>query len=62
MELKLTDPFTSEFDKNKLREMRDFQQRNLEAAQAELHSAQYKLEQSEPSWPFGPPKEPPVSN
>lgn len=61
-ELKLTDPFISEIEKNRIREMRDFQQRNLEAAQAELRDAQSKLEQLEPNWPFAPPAPPPLSS
>lgn len=59
MELKLTDPFLSEIEKNKIREMRDFQQRNLEAAQEELQDAQSKLGQLDSVSPFGPPQEPP---
>lgn len=61
MELKLTDPFISEIEKNKIREMRDFQQRNLEAEQAELRDAQEKLQQSDSNWPFAPPAPPPNS-
>jgi hypothetical protein len=41
--------------------MRDFQQRNLEAAQAELLDAQNKQGQSEQSSPFGPLQPPPIS-
>lgn len=44
LEAKIADPFVSEFDKQKLRDYRDFQQRNLEDAQRELSSAQQKLE------------------
>jgi hypothetical protein len=61
MDLKLADPFTSEFEKNKIREMRDFQQRNLEAAQAELQDAQNKLNSSNYSSPFGSAQPPPTS-
>lgn len=43
MELKLADPSISEYEKNKIRDFRDFQQRNLEAAQEELRNAQEKL-------------------
>jgi len=59
MELKLTDPYVGEFEKNKIRAMRDFQQRNLAAAQAELQNAQETLERLAPTSPFGPPLEPP---
>lgn len=62
MELKLTDPFASDFEKNRIREMRDFEQRNLAAAQAELQDAQDKLEKLEPSWPFAPPQTPPLNS
>jgi len=62
MELKLADPFVSDFEISKIREFRDFQQRNLETAQAELRDAQDKLWQLEnTSWPFGPPAPPPIS-
>jgi DnaJ-class molecular chaperone with C-terminal Zn finger domain len=58
MELKLTDPYISEFEKNKIRSMRDFQQRNLATAQAELQDAQNKLNGTNQS-PFGAPQPPP---
>ncbi|MFN8552527.1 MAG: hypothetical protein U0103_13715 [Candidatus Obscuribacterales bacterium] len=58
MELKLLDPYVSEFEKNKIREMRGFQQRNLAGAQSELQDAQRKLNDLEPSSPFGPPQPP----
>jgi hypothetical protein len=62
MELKLLDPYLSEFEKNKIREMRDYQQRNLDSAQAELRDAQRKLSDLEPASPFGPPQEPPQTS
>jgi hypothetical protein len=46
MELELVDPFTSEFEKNKICELRDFQQCNLDGAQAELPDARNKLNSS----------------
>jgi hypothetical protein len=61
MELKLTDSYLSEFEKNKIREMRDFQQHNLEAAHEELRSAQDKLNSLDNRWPFCPPQPPPTS-
>ncbi len=61
MELKLLDPNISEIEKNKIREMRDFQEQNLEAAQAELKDAEDKLANLEPNWPFRSPQEPPSS-
>lgn len=62
MELKLLDPYVSEFEKNKIRETRDFQQRNLDSAQSELQDAQRKLNHLEPASPFGPPQEPPQTS
>lgn len=59
MELKLLDSYISEFEKNKIRDMRDFQQRNLESAQAELRDAQNKLNSTGSNSPFGPPQPPP---
>lgn len=60
MELKLTDSFISEFEKNKIREMRDFQKHNLEFARAELQDAQEKLNSIDRSnSPFAPPQPPP---
>lgn len=62
MELKIADPFVSDFEKNKIREFRDFQQRNLETAQAELRDAQDKLRQlGDTSWLYAPPAPPPNS-
>ncbi len=49
LEAKIADPYVSEFEKNKLREYRDFQQHNLEAARQELVAAQEKLNQLEQS-------------
>ena len=43
LEAKIADPAVSEFDKQKLRNYRDFQQGNLEAAQQELAATQRKL-------------------
>jgi curved DNA-binding protein CbpA len=45
LEAKIADPYVSEFEKNKLRDYSDFQQRNLENAQRELAVAQDKLDQ-----------------
>ncbi|MBX9948742.1 MAG: J domain-containing protein [Candidatus Obscuribacterales bacterium] len=59
MELKLTEPFISDFEKNKIREMRDFQLNNLQIAQSELRDAQNKLKMLDDNWPFGPPQPPP---
>jgi curved DNA-binding protein CbpA len=60
MELKLADPFVSEFERNKIRQMRNFQQRNLQQAQAELRDAQDKINSNNNS-PFAPPAPPPTS-
>ncbi len=43
LEMKIADPYVSEYEKNKLREMRDFRQKNLSEAQASLKLAQDKL-------------------
>lgn len=43
LELKLVDPTISEYEKNKLREMRDFRQKNLAEGQANLRYARKKL-------------------
>jgi hypothetical protein len=40
----------------------EFQQGNLEAAQAELREAQDRLNTLSSNWPFGPPESPPPSN
>jgi len=47
LEAKIADPYVSKFEKIKLRDFRDFQQRNLENAQHELATAQDKLTQLE---------------
>ena len=60
LELRLTDPTISDFEKNKILEMRGFQRRNLQAALTELQSARSKLSESDTS-PFGPPQPPPSS-
>jgi len=62
MDSQLADPFVSDFQKIQIRQSRDFRQHCLETAQAELRSAQDKLEQLEPTWPFGPPQEPPSNS
>jgi len=43
LDLKLLDPSVSEYEKNRLRETRDFRKKNLEEAQANLKVAQDKL-------------------
>lgn len=48
LEAKIADPYVSEFEKQKLRNFRDFQQRNLEDAQRELAVEQEKLNQLDP--------------
>jgi len=58
MELKLIDPFISEFEKNKIRDLLDFQERNLKAAEAELRDAQKSLEMRDIQTPFGSPQPP----
>ena len=57
LEAKIADPDVSEFEKNKLRDFRDFQQGNLENAQRELTAAQDKLNrlQEQPILTITPP-------
>lgn len=43
LEIKIADPNVSEYEKNKLRDMRDFRQKNLSEAQTALKFAQDKL-------------------
>jgi curved DNA-binding protein CbpA len=43
LEIQIADPNVSEYEKNKLRDMRDFRQKNLSEAQASLKVAQDKL-------------------
>jgi curved DNA-binding protein CbpA len=43
LEMKIADPYVSEYEKNKLREMRDFRQKNLAEGQSGLKYAQEKL-------------------
>ena len=43
LEIKIADPSISEYEKNKLREMRDFRQKNLAEGQSGLKYAQEKL-------------------
>lgn len=43
LEIQIADPNVSEYEKNKLRDMRDFRQKNLSDAQAALKIAQDKL-------------------
>ncbi len=59
MNLKFADPFVSEFEKNKIREMLAFQQRNLEAAQAELRDALDRLSAPMHNRSFNAPTVPP---
>jgi len=56
MELKFADPYVSDYEKNKIREMHNFQQRNLVAAQTGLQNAQETLERVAPTSRFGPPQ------
>lgn len=62
IELKLLDPTISDFEKNKIRDFRDFQQRNLDAAQAELRDAQSKLASLDNPSSFEQPIEPQSSS
>lgn len=45
LELKISDAMISDYEKNKLRDMRDFRQKNLAEGQAGLQAAQEKLRQ-----------------
>ena len=45
LESKIIDPTVSEYNKTKLRDLKEFQQRNLKSAQQELAAAQEKLHQ-----------------
>lgn len=47
LEAKIADPIVSEFEKEKLRTFRKFEQRNLEGAQRELAANQNKLKHIE---------------